>query len=446
MEHYKIYPKQFRNSIIPIEKNRCFVIMPFTPEFDIIYGNIKEALNDRGFICNRVDEISGSKPIMNKILTELLKAQYVIADLTSLNANVYYELGIAHSFKDSQHIILLMQKGTNIPFDTTHLNHIFYTPNNLKLLTSNILLQLEQSSNVYSFSEALQARGIIGLINDNQNEFITYLQEGFRDYLKIIANLLMGDYLNLSNELIENLFLRYIAYIKKSIPLVRSFAEGFTELLFHLLISSAQYPISDLITYDILYGKILIELGFSEQEILEYKTKYAILLASKNIKISISMGWLIDYFKSSKSTIIDLNRYKIERFLMVSDSDIINEIIIDAIHHENNYIREHMADICGEKHLYSACPTLITQLLSENNLFTATSIISSIGKISDEKGGIAILKWLENNEIEIITTKQFFVLKHARIALEKIDKKKHSEFINNFDKKYYNYIKDYFIL
>ena len=99
VKDYKIYPKQFINDKIPIEKNRCFMLMPFSPEFDFIYGTIKKDLNDNGLICNRADEIAGSKPILNKILTEILKSRYIIADLTAYNPNVFYELGIAHSFK-----------------------------------------------------------------------------------------------------------------------------------------------------------------------------------------------------------------------------------------------------------------------------------------------------------------------------------------------------------
>lgn len=90
MKDYKIYPKQFINDKIPIEKNRCFMLMPFSPEFDYIYGTIKKDLNENGLICNRADEIAGSKPILNKILTEILKSRYIIADLTDYNPNVFY--------------------------------------------------------------------------------------------------------------------------------------------------------------------------------------------------------------------------------------------------------------------------------------------------------------------------------------------------------------------
>ena len=132
MDSYKIYPKQFRNAKIPIEKNRCFFIMPFADDFDIVYGELKSLLGKDGYVCTRVDEIAGSTPIINKILTELLKAQFIIVDLTNCNPNVFYELGIAHTFKDAENIFLLKQKGTSVPFDITHLTYMEYEKDNLK--------------------------------------------------------------------------------------------------------------------------------------------------------------------------------------------------------------------------------------------------------------------------------------------------------------------------
>ena len=126
MSTYKIYPKEFRNERIPIEKNRCFFIMPFSEEFDIVYGAIKNSLTMDNYICTRVDEISGSTPVINKILVEILKSQFIIADLTGCNPNVFYELGVAQVFKDAQNIFLLKQKNSKVPFDITHLTYMEY--------------------------------------------------------------------------------------------------------------------------------------------------------------------------------------------------------------------------------------------------------------------------------------------------------------------------------
>src|ERR1019366_891128 len=155
MDDYSIYPKQFRNAKISIEKNRCFILMPFEGHFDGIYGHIKKALNDHGYVCNRSDEIASSKAVMNKILKEILKSHYVIADLTDQNPNVFYELGIAHSFKDAQNTILITQKLDDIPFDLRHINHIIYNKGNMKYLTSSILQLLADNKYLLGFYEAL---------------------------------------------------------------------------------------------------------------------------------------------------------------------------------------------------------------------------------------------------------------------------------------------------
>ncbi len=75
--------------------------MPFKDELDYIYGVIKQGLNKAGYICN---------------------------------PNVFYELGISHSFKEAQNIIILKQQGSKVPFDITHLTYIEYDPNNVNIL------------------------------------------------------------------------------------------------------------------------------------------------------------------------------------------------------------------------------------------------------------------------------------------------------------------------
>ncbi len=93
MDEYLIYPRQFQRVNIPVEKNRCFMIMPFKKELDCIYGEVKKGLSEAGYLCRRVDEIPGSTPIINKIISEMLRSRYIIADLTDCNPNVFYELG-----------------------------------------------------------------------------------------------------------------------------------------------------------------------------------------------------------------------------------------------------------------------------------------------------------------------------------------------------------------
>jgi hypothetical protein len=189
---YKIYPKQFRNARIPIEKKRCFVLIPFNSKFDLIYGEIKQYLLNNDYLCSRADELFGSVPIMSNVLNGILKAHFVIADLTNQNANVFYELGVAHSFKDAHNIILISQKVDDVPFDIRHLRTIIYSEDNIKHLTSNILKAINDNSHYYNFFEALQKKSLIGSIHDDKSDFLETLQEQFGPNLYIVTDVLNG--------------------------------------------------------------------------------------------------------------------------------------------------------------------------------------------------------------------------------------------------------------
>lgn len=104
----------------------CFVIMPFsstgsctTDEWtEIFLEIIKPAVEGSGFgfTCRRSEAIQGS--VIEEILDSLNKADMVIADLTDKNPNVFYELGVRHTLRDST--LLIAQKLDDIPFDLRH--------------------------------------------------------------------------------------------------------------------------------------------------------------------------------------------------------------------------------------------------------------------------------------------------------------------------------------
>lgn len=447
MDRYTIYPKQFRRAKIPTEKNRCFFLMPFNEKFDSIYGHIKKALNENGYICNRADEISSSTPIMNTILNEILRSHFVISDLTNQNPNVFYELGVAHTFKDAQNTILITQKVEDIPFDLRHIYNIVYDPNNIKYLTSSIVNALRENKSLMGFNEALQQKNIINVINDNQEEFVNLLQEKLSDLLPLATNVLCNQINEISETDIETYFERLIHIINQILnDRNYSFINGVLKVLYESVVSCSRFAVADKITYDFLYGNLFSCYYSDKSEFVSHQTDFAICLASQRIKLNTTMNWIISYLANSKSATIDLNRYKVERFLMVSNDRIIDEIIIDSLFDKNCYIREHLADIVGEKRMLEAESSLISQLAIEENYFTAVSLISALGKIESIKGAIVISNFINQKIEDIIKTNQFFVLKHCHIAFSRIDKKHNSSHLLTFSEKYGSYIKDYFIL
>lgn len=78
----------------------CFVLMPFAPAFKSIWETIIRAtVVQHGDNCSRADDVFAPGAIVDDVLKSILKADYLVADLTGRNPNVYYELGFAHALK-----------------------------------------------------------------------------------------------------------------------------------------------------------------------------------------------------------------------------------------------------------------------------------------------------------------------------------------------------------
>jgi hypothetical protein len=124
------YPRTYFQS--PHENEQpgtCFVLMPFAQDFGPVYDTILDALesSEVGFHCRRADELFGGDQIMAGVLREIASAQLIIADLTSRNPNVFYELGIAHMTKKAERVLLLAQRVDDVPFDLSAFRCIVYS-------------------------------------------------------------------------------------------------------------------------------------------------------------------------------------------------------------------------------------------------------------------------------------------------------------------------------
>jgi tetratricopeptide (TPR) repeat protein len=119
-------------------KSVCFVLMPFGVkadasgrliDFDCIYDTIfKPAVNATGLLPVRADEEQAQGFIHKLMYERLLLSEYAIADLTILNANVYYELGVRHAARPST-TIMTMAGQTGLPFDVAGLRALPYSLN-----------------------------------------------------------------------------------------------------------------------------------------------------------------------------------------------------------------------------------------------------------------------------------------------------------------------------
>lgn len=103
----------------------CFVLIPFSVRFEGIYNVIKSVVENKGYTCLKADEIYSNHPVIQDIIENIFKANFIIADLTEKNPNVMYELGIAHQI-NKQKTILISQNSNDIPFDLNYLRTFIY--------------------------------------------------------------------------------------------------------------------------------------------------------------------------------------------------------------------------------------------------------------------------------------------------------------------------------
>ncbi len=114
-----------------------FMIMPFAEEFQHVYADhIKPVVEETGLTIKRGDAYYSGHVILTEIWSSLYSCQFVIAEVSGQNANVYYELGMAHTLGKTA--IILMKRGDQIPFDIRGRRVIRYDD------TLEGLLELEQ--------------------------------------------------------------------------------------------------------------------------------------------------------------------------------------------------------------------------------------------------------------------------------------------------------------
>lgn len=132
-----------------------FMVMPFRKPYDDVYRNIivptAQSLN---LSIKRGDDFSSiSGVIISEVWAALNACKMVIADVTEVNPNVYYELGIAHTL--GKPTVLITQEGDieKWAFDIRHMRFIVY-------------------DNTIAGGESLEAelrRSIVWVMNDLQD-------------------------------------------------------------------------------------------------------------------------------------------------------------------------------------------------------------------------------------------------------------------------------------
>ena len=114
----------------------CFIDMPFGKkvdaksgveiDFDQVYeAGIKPAVEASGLQCIRGDMEKTGGIIHEAMFARLLLSEFVVADMTTANANVFYELGVRHAARPYTTIPIFATLG-GPPFDVNMVRAIPY--------------------------------------------------------------------------------------------------------------------------------------------------------------------------------------------------------------------------------------------------------------------------------------------------------------------------------
>jgi hypothetical protein len=102
-----------------------FVLMPFGADLaDVYRDHITNVTSALGLVAKRGDDFFSAHHVMSDIWRAIWHSRVIIADCTTKNANVFYEIGVAHTL--GKPVILITQNDDDVPFDLRSTRYIKY--------------------------------------------------------------------------------------------------------------------------------------------------------------------------------------------------------------------------------------------------------------------------------------------------------------------------------
>jgi len=145
----------------------CFVIMPIADHpnyepghFKRVYDHlVSPACRLAGYEPVRADDNASSNMIMHDILLKIVKSEMVICDLSTNNANVFYELGLRQAF--NKKTVLITDGREKTPFDLLGFRYQPYSPT---LRIDTVSAEITRISAALTATENLQANEVNSIV------------------------------------------------------------------------------------------------------------------------------------------------------------------------------------------------------------------------------------------------------------------------------------------
>jgi len=195
-----MYPKVFIDVFRNFDRTpEVFVAMPFSKKFEPRWVNIfKPAIQECKFKPFRVKENIVGDSIPGEILNGIGKAKIILVDISNQfqdekrgfpNSNVMYELGLAHSVRLPEEVIIVRDKSscqTLSPFDIRHIRWNEIPEKNANKSKQIIKSLLKNAENEIDFTKDLLVNKTLTKLDMDSISFLyavrDYVNEGFDLY------------------------------------------------------------------------------------------------------------------------------------------------------------------------------------------------------------------------------------------------------------------------
>jgi hypothetical protein len=149
-----VNPRQERMVVTPIfgrtasneRRYDVFVVMPFAKKLAaaaVYKDHITNVLGKMSLTFARADDFFSAREVIRDVWSGICNSDIIIADCTTKNANVFYELGLAHAI--GKPVILITETSSDIPFDIGYIRYITYqyTPPGMKEFEARLAATIE---------------------------------------------------------------------------------------------------------------------------------------------------------------------------------------------------------------------------------------------------------------------------------------------------------------
>jgi len=118
----------FEETYFEARSPRVFVMMPFAEPFDALYRDVIKpvAEDELDFEVVRVDEIQAPGLVIDDVQRQIAASNVVVAEISTRNPNVFYELGYAHALRKPAVILVRREDRNDVPFDLRGYRAIYY--------------------------------------------------------------------------------------------------------------------------------------------------------------------------------------------------------------------------------------------------------------------------------------------------------------------------------